>query len=79
MIAGLRCRKSKTEFLLRSLAGHRWAADELFTSEAATRPEAIALLSSMTTMLQRTSSVAVAARCRSRPSSEAFDSVVMTG
>jgi hypothetical protein len=63
VIAGLRCRKSKTEFLLRSLSGRAWGADELFTSEAAARPEAYALLSSMTSLLQRSSSLALAARC----------------
>ncbi len=58
---------NKAEFLLRSLAGHRWGADELFSSEAAARPEAAALLSAMTSILQRSSSVALAARCAFNP------------
>ena len=62
VVAGLRCRKNKTEFLLRSLAGHRWGPDELFCPEAAARPEAAALLSAMSSILQRSSSIAVTAR-----------------
>lgn len=58
MVAGLRCRKSKTAFLLGMLTGHRWAPEELFTSEAATRPEANAILSGMASSLQRSSSIA---------------------
>ena len=58
VVAGLRCRKSKTAFLLGMLRGRRWAPDELFTSEAGARPEANAILSSMTTFLQRSSNIA---------------------
>ncbi len=58
MVAGLRCRKNKTVFLLGMLLGKRWAPEELFTSEAGARPEANAILSGMTTFLQRSSSVA---------------------
>jgi hypothetical protein len=58
VISGLRCRKSKTEFLLRTLIGHRWTREELFTSEAAARPEANAILTSMSAFLQRNSTVA---------------------
>lgn len=61
VVAGLRCKKSKTEFLLRSLMGHRWTREELFTSEASARPEANAILSHMSAMLQHSSSVG--ARC----------------
>ena len=61
VVAGLRCKKSKTEFLLRSLMGHRWTREELFTNEAAARPEANVILSQMTAMLQHSSSVG--ARC----------------
>ncbi|CAL8465267.1 g4802 [Coccomyxa elongata] len=57
VVAGLRCKKSKTEFLLRSLMGHRWTREELFTNEAAARPEANVILSQMTAMLQHSSSV----------------------
>ena len=58
MVAGLRCRKNKTVFLLGTLLGKRWAPEELFTSEAGARPEANTILSGMTTFLQRSSSVA---------------------
>ena len=58
VVAGLRCRKNKTEFLLSMLMGRRWAPEELFTSEAGARPEANTILSGMTTFLQRSSSVA---------------------
>ena len=58
VIAGLRCRKNKTVFLLGTLMGHRWASGDLFTSEAGARPEANAILSSMTTFLQKSSSIA---------------------
>ena len=58
VIAGLRCRKNKTVFLLGMLMGHRWAPGDLFTSEAGARPEANAILPSMTTFLQKSSSIA---------------------
>ena len=58
VVAGLRCRKSKTAFLLGRLTGRKWAPEELFTSEAATRPEANTILSGMTSFLQRSSTIA---------------------
>ncbi len=58
VVAGLRCRKNKTVFLLGMLLGKRWAPEELFTSEAGARPEANTILSGMTTFLQRSSNVA---------------------
>lgn len=63
VVAGLRCRINKTTFLLGMLLGKRWAPDELFTSEAGARPEANAILSTMTSFLQKSSSVALASRC----------------
>ena len=58
VVAGLRCRKNKTAVLLGMLMGRRWLPDELFTSEAGARPEANAILSNMTTFLQRSSNIA---------------------
>jgi hypothetical protein len=58
VVAGLRCRKNKTAVLLGMLTGRRWLPDELFTSEAGARPEANAILSNMTTFLQRSSNIA---------------------
>ena len=69
-MAGLRCCKSKTAFLLGMLTGKRWAPEELFTSEAGARPEAGHILSTMSLHLQRSSNVARrSCHCSADPSS----------